>query len=582
MLRDLHIRNLAVLAGATVEFGPGLNVLTGETGAGKSIVVDSLALLAGARASADLIRTGAETLAVTGVFVPAGEGWRAALAAAGLEAEGDELVVRREIGREGRNRVFVNDQPATLRLLADLAPELLRIHGQREELSLVEPHLQRDWLDRTGGEPAEILRVRTAAAFDRYEHLRQRLERAQGDERLRRERLDLLRFQAAEIDALRPRPGEEDALRGERDVLRHVEAIGAGLGGAAALLVEEEGSAAERLAKSRHLLGDVEAWEPQAASWAAEVEELRIRVAELADALRRRLDRVEADPRRLDAVEERLAALERLFKKYAPTSAELIAYRGRVGAEIEELEVDAADREGLAAKLEAALGEYSEAAHELSARRREWAEALAARVHEELKDLALRRARFEVVLERRLRQGSPLVVAGSGVEFWSHGFDQVVFQLAANPGELAKPLQRAASGGELSRVYLALQLAVARAGETTSLPTMVFDEVDAGLGGAEAAALGRKLKRLASGRPPAARRGGQILAVTHLPQVASFADLHFKVSKRVEDGRTYAALERLDRPERVEEVARMLAGKQVTALSLSHAEEMIAGAERAR
>jgi len=587
VLRDLHVRNLAVLAGGAVEFGPGLNVLTGETGAGKSIVVDSLGLLAGARASADLIRSGADALTVTGVFLPAGARWRELLAAAGIAAEGDELVVRREIGREGRNRVFVNDQPATLRLLAELAPELLRIHGQRDELSLVEPELQRDWLDAHGGAEAAALRERTATAFAGYAGLRLRLERAAGDERARRERLDLLRFQAAAIDAVRPRAGEEDELRAERDVLRNVEAISAALGGAAALLLEDEDAAAGRLARSRHLLDEIGAWEPQAQAWASEAEELRIRVEELADSLRRRLDRVEADPRRLDAVEDRLAALERLLQRYAPSSAELLELRARIGREIDELEADAADREGLEGKVQAALAEYRRAADALSAKRRAWGEELARRVQEELRELALGRARFAVALERRTRAGSPLLVDGTAVDFGPCGYDQVVFELAPNPGEPAKPLQRAASGGELSRVYLALQLAVARSGDPASgdpgaggpLPTLVFDEVDAGLGGAEAAALGRKLQRLARG---GRRRGAQILAVTHLAQVASFADLQFKVSKRVEEGRTYASVEALDRAARVEEVARMLAGHKVTALSLSHAEELIAGAEHGR
>ncbi|MES1210976.1 MAG: AAA family ATPase, partial [Acidobacteriota bacterium] len=282
MLREIHIRNLAVLAEASVSFGPGLNILSGETGAGKSIVVDSLGLLAGARASAEMIRSGAEALTVSGVFEPAGRQWRRVLEEAGLEVEGEEVLVRREIARSGRNRVFVNDQPTTLRLLADLAPFLLRIHGQRDELGLIEPELQRGLLDRTGGTAGAALLAKVAGAFDAHTRLAERLERLTGDDRARRERLDLLRFQAAEIDGARLRAGEETELREEREILRHAEAIAHSIGTCFSLLSEDEGSALEKIGRSQGLLADVEAWEPRAREWSAELEEMRIRLADLA------------------------------------------------------------------------------------------------------------------------------------------------------------------------------------------------------------------------------------------------------------------------------------------------------------
>ena len=573
MLLTLHVKNLAVLAGAEVEFGPGLNVLTGETGAGKSIVVDSLALLAGARAAADLIREGAETLTVTGVFEPAGAAWRGPLEEAGIEIEGRELVVRREIGREGRNRVFLNDQPATLRLLAEIAPFLLRLHGQREELGLVEPDLQRAWLDRSGGDEATALLARVGALHETYTRLEARLTRSLGDERLRRERLDLLRFQAHEIDAARPQAGEEDALRGERSVLRHVEAIRAGLAAAAAHLDQDEGAAGERLAHARQALAAISDFEGAAAEWAAEVEEARIRVEEVARALERRLDAVEADPQRLDWLEDRLAALEKLFRKYGASSAEILARRAEIAAELDELSGDEAQRGDLERAVGTARAAYRDAAVELSRRRREWAASLAARVDDELRDLALAGARFTVELGRSPRHDSALEIDGQPVAFGPWGIDQVTFLLAPNPGEPPRPIARAASGGELSRLYLAVQLASGGANAAGDA-SLVFDEVDAGIGGAEAEAVGRKLRRLA--------RRGQILAVTHLPQVASCGNAHFRVSKRVAGGRTLAEVARLDGPGRVEEVARMLAGKKITASSLSHAEELLAAAERGR
>jgi DNA repair protein RecN (Recombination protein N) len=590
VLRELHVRNLAVLAEASVTFGEGLNVLSGETGAGKSIVVDSLFLLAGARASTDLIRGGAEALTVSGIFAPEGDGWRRVLEEAGLApdaAEPDssraaqarggppaEVLVRREIGHNGRNRVFVNDQPTTLRLLSDLAPYLLRIHGQRDEMELLASDLQREWLDASGGEEARRLVTRVAEAHASHARLAERLARLSGDERLRLERIDLLRFQAGEIDAAQPRAGEDEELRREREALRHAEAIARALGTTFSLLLDEEGAAVERLARGQALLAAVAGWEPPAAAWAAELEEARIRVTELATALSRRLDGLDADPARLDAIEERLSLLERLCRRHGGDLAQVLTRRGEMAAELAELEGDAGNQDELRARAEAALDDYREAALALSAARRGWGEALAARIEAELEDLGLARARLGVRLERRRRAGSALVLDGETVDFGPRGIDQVTLLFAPNPGEEARPLARIASGGELSRLHLALQLAAGPAVSpaAASRPTLVFDEIDAGIGGAEAAALGRKLQRLAG--------GGQILAVTHLPQVASHADVHFRVRKTVAAGRTDVQVEQLALRSRVEEVARMLGGDKLTPLSLSHAEELIAGAAR--
>ena len=569
MLRDLHVRNLAVLAEVSVEFGPGLNVFTGETGAGKSIVVDSLALLAGARASSDLLRAGAELVAVTGVFAPEGDLWRRELEAAGVGGESDELVVRREISREGRNRVFINDQLVTLGLLAQIAPSLLRIHTQREELGLVSPDLQRSWLDRSGGQEAAELAARTAELYEVYAGLASRLQRALGDDRLRQERIDLLRFQIGEIEAAQLRAGEEDELRRQRELLRHAEAIRHAIGASFALLFEDEGAAVEQISGAARELEQIAEWESRAVAWGRGLQDLKIGLEEIAFALRQSLDKVESDPARLNTIEERLALVERLTRKYGRSSAEVLAYRDRSAAEVEELQGDVEQQDELGAGVEEALGAYRQAASQMSRQRRVWGDRLVDRVQTELQDLALKRARFAVRLDTRRSDSSPLLVGGEPVAFSDRGYDQVAFELAANPGEEMLPLARSASGGELSRIYLALQLAVRGEGDAAAT-TLVFDEVDAGIGGAEAAALGRKLERLA--------RGGQILAVTHLPQVASYADRHFRVYKRVAKGRTQTGVATLDHDQQVEEIARMLAGKKVTATSVSHAQELIAGA----
>ena len=576
MLVDLHLRNLAVLAGASVEFGSGLNVLTGETGAGKSIVVDSLALLGGARAASDLVRAGAEQLAVSGVFRLQGPGAAAAaalLGEAGVEVDGAEIVVRREIGREGRNRVFLNDQPVTLRLLAELAPLLLRIHGQREELGLAVPDLQRAWLDRSGGDEAAALLDAVDKAYERWAGLAARLERLRGDARLRTERLDLLRFQLGEIDRVRPHAGEEDELRRERDQLRHREAIERGLGGALDLLLDGEASASDRLAGAREQLLDVAVWEPGVEEAARTLAELAASLGETARELRTLLPSSDDEPGRLDAIEERLAGLERLMRRHGGSTVELLAARARIAEELGELEHDESHRDELEKEIAEALADYRRAALALSAGRERWGGGLSTRLTEELADLALERARLSVRLERRARADSPLEIDGRAVEFGSSGLDAVVFAFSPNPGEEPRPLGRIASGGELSRVFLALQLA-ARGEAVAGGPALVFDEVDAGIGGAAAAAVGRKLQRLAT--------AGQILAVTHLPQVACHADRHFKVEKRVEGGRTFAEVRALSAEERVEEIARMLGGAEITKRTRSHAAEMLEAARRPR
>lgn len=568
MLRDLHVRNLAVLAEASIQFGEGLNVLSGETGAGKSIVVDSLELLSGARALSELIRTGADRLVVSGVFEPAGEGWREILADSGVESEGAELVVRREVNRDGRNRVFLNDQPTTLRLLNELSPYLLTIHGQREELGLTEPERQREWLDRSGREEAVEALGRVRRAHDAYRQASERLERLTGDERARQERIDLLRFQLREIDAAAPEAGEEEELRREREILRHGEAILRALDTAQNALSEGDVAAATLLRQAQEALERVASWDDRAGEWVGRLEEHLIGVEELGVEIGRRLGDLDLDPGRLDAVESRLAVLERLLRRFGDSTRKVLERREEIASELDELELDEEGRERLEAEAARALESYREEAEALSAARRGWAEALVDRMHAELGDLALAKARLGVDLVTRAREDSPLVRDGERVEFGPHGFDQVVFTFAPNPGEPPRPLARIASGGELARVYLALQLAVRGEG-LASRSTLVFDEVDVGIGGREAAAVGAKLRRLAV--------GGQILAVTHLPQIASVAHRHFRIRKAVEGDRTFVRVEKLEDEGRVEEVARMLAGTEITDLSRSHARELLGG-----
>ena len=468
-------------------------MLSGETGAGKSIVVDSLSLLAGARASAEMVRTGAEALTVSGVFEPEGDGWRSVLEEAGLEAEGDEVLVRREIGRSGRNRVFVNDQPTTLRLLADLAPYLLRIHGQRDELGLIEPDLQRAMLDRSGGPEAAPLLARVAEAFEQHARLAERLERLSGDDRMRRERIDLLRFQAAEIDAAKLRAGEEAELKAERDVLRNAEAITRALGTAFALLFEEEGSAVERIGQGRLAarrgrgLGAAGRGLGGGARGAAHPPRPRPRARSSTGWTAWR-----PIPARLDSVEERLAPIERLCRKHGGDSAAVLARRAEIEAELAELEGDAENRDELEGKVAAALAEYREAALALSKAPRGLgegpgrtdrggAEGPRARPRPARRGARAPPPRRQPARRSTARRSTSAATAS--IRWSSSSPPTPASSRGRSP---ASP--RAAS----CRASISPSSSPRGARRSKAHPTLVFDEVDTGIGGAEAAALGRQ------------------------------------------------------------------------------------------
>ena len=567
MLRSLHVQNLAVIERAELQFGPGLNVVTGETGAGKSLVVDSLSLLAGGRASSETIRTGADTLVLSGVFEPSGSDWRRLLEETGVPAEGDELLVRREVTRAGRNRVFVNDHPVTLGFLSAVTRRLIRIFGQRDELGMLSPELQRTWLDRSGGDSVAALVASCASAYEAYRETADRLGRLSGDDQLRLERIDLLKFQTSEIDAAGLLPGEDEELRAEREVLRHAEAIAGALHQALGLLSDDEHAVDSRLAQAGNALQDIARWQPEAGAWADALAEAGTLVNDLAADLRTRAVGSDSDPRRLDRIEERLSVIERLTRKYGGSSAGVLEHGRRLADELLELETADVRRDEVEQQAAACLAEYAARAEALSLTRRELGAALESDVLGHLRDLALERAAFEVEIGRAPRPDSALELDGERVVFDRLGVDQVTYRFSANPGEALRPLSRVASGGELARLFLALQTAVRGAGPAAE-STLVFDEVDSGVGGAEAAIVGRKLQRLAG--------GGQILAVTHLPQVASRGDLHLEVKKEVRAGRTQVDVHRLDDERRVEEVARMLAGEEITEGARSAAEELIA------
>ncbi len=553
MLRELRIKNLAVIESAEVAFGPGLNVLTGETGAGKSIVIDAILLLRGVRAQTDSIRSAAEAATVEAVLeVDRGSPAIAALDEAGIAVEGDELLIRRELSRSGRHRAFVNDSPVTLTLLERIGDHLLEVHGQHEHQRLLEPSHQLDLLDRFAD--AEALREAVATVFAKRQTAREAVERTRAAERDRAQREDLLRFQTSEIDAARLSPGEEDALRTERRRLQHAERFTSGLAEAAAALYDDPRSASALLARATQLVRDLGRLDPEFGAPGEQVAAAASYVEEAVAQIRRLRGRVAFEPGRLEEIDARLDALTRLKRKYGDTVERVLAYRQEIGAELDRLarhgELLAAGERDLAA-LEA---ELESAAAALSAKRTGAAGRLAAQVQRELRLVGMERAVFEVRLERL---GEPGATGG----------DRVEFRLSTNPGEDVRPLARVVSGGELSRAMLVLRSVLA-AGDR--IATMIFDEVDAGIGGRIADMVGQRLCEVARGR--------QVLCVTHLAQIAARAAIHFRVTKSVRAGRTRTGVEALAGDARVEEIARMLGGETVTETARGHARALLAAA----
>ena len=552
MLRELRIRNFAVIESVAVEFRPGLNVLTGETGAGKSMLIDAILLVLGARAQTDVIRSDADAATVEAVFDVEPRGPVAVtLEEAGLALDDGVLVARRELSRSGRHRAFVNDAAVTVALLERLGDHLVEVHGQHEHQRLLEPARQLELLDRFAD--AEELRERVAGLVAKFRAARAEAERTRAAERDRAQREDLLRFQLSELDGARLRPGEEEELRQERRRLQHADKLTAGFAEVAALLDDDRDSATARLHRATRILGDLARLDPAVAAPVEPLDAAQAQLEEVLAAVRVLRESVLAEPGRLEAIDERLDVLTRLKRKYGDTEEAMLKFRDEVAAELDRFarheEILAAEERRLG-ELQAELGQ---AAAELSERRRAATESLGPAVERELRALGMERSRFRIELERAEREDvSP------------RGLERVEFRLSTNPGEEVRPLARVASGGELSRTMLGLTTVLAKADR---VPTMVFDEVDAGIGGRVAAVVAQKLAAVAAGR--------QVLCVTHLAPIAARADHHVRVSKSLRAGRSRVAVEGLAGDARVEEIARMLAGERVTDTARGHARELL-------
>lgn len=576
MLTELRLENYAVIDNLVVEFGDGLNLLTGETGAGKSILIDALALLLGEKASSDVIRSGAERAVVAAVFemeVGAEDAVGKILEANGLDESDDgSLILRREIAAGGKGRVFVNNQPATVAVLRLLAPTLAVIHAQNESILSFDGPARMELLDVYAGNGLES----ASTAFAAWKAIRMHIDELQQGEQDKLRLIDLWSFQKREIEQARLQSGEDEQLEAEKRVLANAEKIYNAAMNAFDLLYEGSGSTASTLRAAQKQVEELARYEPRFQDALAALDTARISVEDVGASVRDYAGGIHASPEHLAEVEDRLALLDRLKRKYGPALDDVMKFGEEASRKLAEVENKDETLRQLGMQLAKAAEEYLRAAKSLSKQRIEGARKLEKLVEAEINDLAMR-ASFRIEISTAANEGS----------WTATGIDEVVYTISTNPGEPLRQLEHIASGGELSRVMLALKASVAagsskkrestakvptsrKNGEKWGIPperTLVFDEIDTGIGGRAAEAVGKKLKALA--------RSNQVLCVTHLPQIATFGDHHYVIEKKVSGGRSRTTIREVTGEERTDEVARMLSGAKLTETSRKHAEQMI-------
>ena len=577
MLLELRLENYAVIDNAAVEFAPGLNLLTGETGAGKSILIDALALLLGDKASSEVIRAGAEKAVVSAVFECQGETEEVIsriLEGNGLDKNDDEsesagttVIIRREIAAGGKGRVFLNNQPATVAVLRQLAPHLAVIHAQNESLLSFDAQARLALLDVFAANQVDSV----AAAYEACKAIRARIEDLERDEQDRLRLVDLWQFQKREITDAKLQPGEDEKLEIEKRVLANAEKIYNAAMHAFDLLYEGDASTSSSLRVAQKQIEELARYEPKFQEALAALETARISVEDVGATVRDYAGGIHASPEHLAEVEDRLAQLDRLKRKYGARLDDVIAFGNDVARKLSEIENKDEILRQLCSDLAKAAEQYLQAARTLSKKRHDAANKLEKLVEAEINDLAMQ-STFRIEIAKSEEKGS----------WTASGIDQVLYMIAINPGEPMRQLEHVASGGELSRVMLALKVSVESTTERVARPpsaakvsasskaaqrTMVFDEIDTGIGGRAAEAVGKKLKALA--------RSNQVLCITHLPQIATFADHHYVIEKKDRNGRARTYIRTVSGEERTKEVARMLSGAKLTETSRKHAEQMI-------
>lgn len=551
MITYLKVRNLAIVEELAIEPGPGLNVLTGETGAGKSLLIDSLEFLRGARGSTEMIRAGSDRMTAEAVFhLP--RSLKAQLDEIGIEYE-DELIVRREIAASGRSRVLINGSPLAVRELGAAMDAVLEIHGQHESHPRVAGQTYRELVDEYGGHDALVEDTRNA--YREWKIAADQLREMSDAQRDRTLRLDLLKYQVDEISAAKLDPAELETLRSEKAILSHAREMIEATSGAFQLIDEDENSVIVQMGRALHVLQPLSRQIDEIRRIADDLQDVLYRVQDLGRTLGNLSESVRHDPAKLERIEDRLVTIERLEKKYGGSTEAVLEHLGRIQDEYERLVDYESSLEKLQRAEETRLGAYRKVAEKLSAARKKAARAFEQAIQKELNDLAMERTTVRVVVEREDTARE-------------HGQDTIDILIAPNRGEEPKAMQRIASGGELSRIQLAIAAALFKASTRAAAATLVFDEIDAGIGGRVAEVVGRKLQELSA--------RNQVICVTHLPQIAGFGTTHFHVWKEDSGGHTKARIRKLDDgEERVQEIARMLAGEKISDSAIAHARELL-------
>jgi DNA repair protein RecN (Recombination protein N) len=561
MLRLIRIRNFALIRELEIEFGQGLNLLTGETGSGKSILVDALGLLLGARSSQEMIRSNCDSAVIEGIFeLQSCTSASEMLVDFGLEAEDNSILIRREISSAGRSRVLVNGHLATLSMLKSIGDRLANIHGQQDQRSLLDLRSHLQWLDYFGGN--ESMQREVQASYKKLRNCVRQLESLEVNEQERLRQVDILQFQIDEIRRLNPQPNEREELERERNVLSNSEKILALTTQIYSMLYESESSILRETNRLERILEELQGIDK---SWAAHMEALRdsrYKLEDLAFAARDFAARIDFSAERLEEIHQRLYALEKLTGKYGSSISDILAFADSCALQLERILANSDSSARLSAELNEELAAYEKLANSLSEKRRQDAERLQREILREFAALAMERMRMHIKFQSPTpEEGHPRIPGFYGL----NGIDHVEFLIAPNRGEEMRPLAKIASGGELSRLMLSIN---SLCGSEEKGKTIVYDEVDAGIGGRIADAVGRRLRDIS--------KNNQVLCVTHLPQIAVFARQHFNVQKQFTGGRTETIVKSLDESERIDEISRMLGGATLTETTRRHALEMLA------
>jgi DNA repair protein RecN (Recombination protein N) len=567
MLRLMRIRNLALIRDLQIEFGRGLNLLTGETGSGKSILVDALGLLLGKRSSQEMIRSDCDSAVLEGLFeIEDGGPVSQMLAESGFEVEDNSLLIRREISSSGRNRVFINSHLANLSVLKSLGERLADIHGQQDQKSLLDLPTHLQWLDYFGGNAEQVNDIQ--ARFRRIRAIAEQLDAMETNEQERLRHIDILRFQIEEIRRVNPEPSEKEELETERLILSNREKILTLASEAYSILYESDSSILRGISRLQRILEELAEFDKRWAQYRESVQDSSYKLEDLAYAVRDFSVDSDFSPEKLEQVHQRLHALDNLTKKYGSSISAVLEYLAGCERQLEEVVSYSESSGRLSEQLTKELKSYQEAADKLSLKRRRDAERLQREIRKEFAALAMERMEMRVRIQPRQDSDDATRYPGS---YGLNGIDNVEFLIAPNTGEEMMPLAKIASGGELSRLMLSIK---SLCGSDERGRTLVFDEVDAGIGGRVAEAVGKRLSEISA--------NNQVLCVTHLPQIAAFADSHFSVQKTIVDGRTETMVKSLAPSERVDEMSRMLAGETITETTRRHALEMLAHSRASR